>query len=235
MEKIWEENEINISRAQQKKFEIYFELLMEWNQKVNLTAITEKEEVIRKHFVDSALLAKSPLFSPEPGTEVLDVGTGAGFPGMVLAILFPDCSFTLLDSLKKRINFLQILMEKLELNNVQLFHGRAEDFGRDANFRNRFDFVVSRAVAELPLLLEYGIPFVKENGYFVSYKGNNYNKEIKLSENAFRQLTCQLETVETYSLFGKETEKRVFLFIKNKEKTSSKYPRKAGKPKKNPL
>ncbi|MCH5253095.1 MAG: 16S rRNA (guanine(527)-N(7))-methyltransferase RsmG [Lachnospiraceae bacterium] len=235
MEKILKENGLDVSDTQLKQFQTYYELLMEWNQKINLTAITEREEVIRKHFVDSALLSKCPFFDSQSETKILDVGTGAGFPGIVLAILFPQCFFTLLDSLRKRIDFLQLVVERLELKNVHLFHGRAENYGRDTNFRNQYDFVVSRAVAELPLLLEYCVPFVKPGGYFVSYKGRKYQEELQLADNAFRELTCHLEATEAFSLSEEEREKRVLLFIRNNEKTKDKYPRKAGKPKKNPL
>lgn len=231
---IFKENNIKITEEQEGKFRKYYELLTEWNQKVNLTAITEYEEVVRKHFLDSALLMRCEKFCCNKETEILDVGTGAGFPGMVLAVLCPEASFVLLDSLRKRVDFLNLVIEALALENVQVFHGRAEDYGREKDFRNRFDLVVSRAVAELPLLLEYCIPFVKKGGYFVSYKGRKYKEEIELADNAFEQLTCQPETVEHFKLSDTQ-EDRYLVFVRNKDVTNDKYPRKAGKPKKNPL
>ena len=232
--KMFSECNIELSEKQEEQFQSYYELLIEWNEKINLTAITEYEEVIWKHFIDSALLTKSNLYQEEERKNVLDMGTGAGFPGIVLAILSPEKKFTLVDSLQKRIDFLTLVLEKLDLKNVRLFHGRAEDYGQKDIFRNQFDFVVSRAVAELPLLLEYCIPFVKENGYFISYKGKKYKEEIDCSGNAFKELTCQLDKIENYVLKNKE-EERVLLFIRNNAPTNSKYPRRAGKPKKKPL
>lgn len=232
--KIFCECNIELSEKQVQQFQNYYELLIEWNRKINLTAITEYEEVIWKHFIDSALLTKSNLYQEKEKNSILDMGTGAGFPGIVLAILSPEKKFTLVDSLQKRIDFLTIVIKELELENVILFHGRAEDYGQKLNFRNQFDFVVSRAVAELPLLLEYCIPFVKVDGYFISYKGKKYKDEIDCSVNAFKKLTCQIENIEKFVLKNRE-EERILLFIKNNATTNSKYPRRAGKPKKKPL
>lgn len=234
MKTVFLENGIEISDRQEEQFKQYYELLIEWNEKINLTAITEYEEVLRKHFIDSALLVRSEKFKEAKESSVLDMGTGAGFPGIVLAILSPKKKFTLVDSLNKRIDFLKIVIDKLALDNVEVFHGRAEDYGKDENFRNQFDFVVSRAVAELPILLEYCIPFVKVSGYFVPYKAKKYEDEIDSSANAFEKLNCSLEKVEEY-LLPKEEEKRYLLYIRNNEMTDSKYPRRAGKPKKQPL
>lgn len=233
IQKLFSENEITISDKQKQQFQKYFNLLIEWNQRINLTSITDYEEVIWKHFIDSALLTKSSLYKDRERKSVLDLGTGAGFPGMVLAILTPEKHFVLIDSLQKRIDFLSYVVRELRLDNVQVFHGRAEDYGRKENFRNQFDFVVSRAVAELPLLLEYCIPFVKENGYFVSYKSKRYREEIEISEYAFSELTSKLQKVESYYL--KDGDERVLLFIQNLSITNDKYPRRAGKPKKKPL
>lgn len=233
IQKLFSENEITISDKQEQQFQKYFNLLIEWNQRINLTSITDYEEVIWKHFIDSALLTKSSLYKDRERKSVLDLGTGAGFPGIVLAILTPEKHFVLIDSLQKRIDFLSYVIQKLRLDNVQVFHGRAEDYGRKENFRNQFDFVVSRAVAELPLLLEYCIPFVKENGYFVSYKSKRYREEIEISEYAFSELTSKLQKVESYYL--KDGDERVLLIIQNLSITNDKYPRRAGKPKKKPL
>ena len=230
-----EKEHVFLSETQQHQFARYAELLVEWNQKMNLTAIIDYEEVLWKHFVDSALLIRSEIFKNQNfsvETRFLDIGTGVGFPGMVLAILCPECSFTLVDSLQKRIDFLQTVKQELQLKNVELFHGRAENFGKRQEFRNQFDFVVSRAVAELPVLLEFCIPFVKVGGYFISYKGIKQEQEILISDNAFNKLTCKLEKTEQYDLNG---ETRFLLFIRNLELTDSRYPRKEGKPKKQPL
>lgn len=234
IEKIFKENEIQITKEQCRKFEQYYQLLIEWNEKVNLTSIIEYEDVIWKHFIDSALLVKSSRFVKEEDTNVLDVGTGAGFPGIVLAILCPNYQFTLLDSLNKRIDFLKIVQTELNLNNVSLYHGRSEDFGKMEEFRNQFDFVVSRAVAELPILLEYCVPFVKEQGYFVSYKGKKYEEEIQHSQNALKVLNSEVEDVEEYKLRN-DDEKRFLLFVRNLDVTDIHYPRKAGKARKQPL
>lgn len=234
MRQIFKENGIEITEYQERQLQRYYEILTEWNEKINLTAITEYEKVIYKHFLDSALILKSDMFADgfSENTSVLDLGTGAGFPGIVLAILYPGAAYTLVDSLKKRIEFLHIIKDELNLDHVTLYHGRAEDLGRQKEFRNQFDFVVSRAVAELPVLLEYCIPFVKEQGYFISYKGKRYEEEIGISQNAFHKLNVCLERTERYDLFGEE---RYLLFIKNQSLTDSKYPRRAGKVKKKPL
>lgn len=233
--------DIEINDIQEKQLSIYYELLYQWNQKINLTAITEYDKVVRKHFIDSALLIKSPIYTKKKYNRVLDLGTGAGFPGMVLAILRPEDEFILVDSLNKRIDFLNIVIKELGLKNVTAIHGRAEDYGQNENYRESFDFVVSRAVAELPLLLEYCVPFVKVNGYFVSYKGPKYEEEILNASNALHELGTIVDTVESYNV-SRETsgseidvEKRYLVFLKKEKETNSKYPRKAGKPKKKPL
>jgi 16S rRNA (guanine527-N7)-methyltransferase len=190
--------------------------------------------VVRKHFIDSAILVLSEKYKNNSSNDVLDLGTGAGFPGMVLAILRPQDDFTLVDSLNKRTDFLKIVIEELDLYNVQVFHGRAEDYGQNEEFRNQFDFVVSRAVAELPILLEYCIPFTEKNGYFVSYKGPKYKEEIQQAENALKQLSAEVETIEKYEMNDGE-EERYLVFIKNTQLTNEKYPRRAGMPKKKPL
>ncbi len=219
---------------QVEQFEKYYELLIKWNTKINLTAITEYEDVIWKHFFDSAsIMFHVKHLSDCETIRLLDLGTGAGFPGMVLAILFPNWRITLVDSLQKRIDFLKIVVRELGLEHVELYHGRAEDYGRDGQFREQFDYVVSRAVAELPMLLEYCVPFVKMNGFFVSYKGRRYAEEMEQSRNSLSELGCSVETVEPYSLG--DGEERFLLFIRKNESTKEKYPRKPGKIKKQPL
>ena len=232
MRQIFKENEIDITEDQEKQLRRYYELLTQWNEKINLTAITEYQKVICKHFLDSAMILKSDIFTNKESGSVLDLGTGAGFPGIVLAILHPQYTYTLVDSLKKRIEFLHIIKSELKLDHVILHHGRAEDLGKQEKFRNQFDFVVSRAVAELPVLLEYCIPFVKEKGYFVSYKGKKYEEEIEISQNALQILNALIESTEQYKISGEE---RCLLFIRNQSLTDSRYPRRAGKVKKNPL
>lgn len=233
MKKVFGKYDIFLDVEEEKKLEDYYELLLEWNQKVNLTSIVERQDVIWKHFLDSSLIMKSNLWKKEEMQNVLDVGTGAGFPGMVLAILNPEKKFVLLDSLNKRVDFLKLTAEQLQLENVTAVHGRAEVYGRNKEFRNQFDFVVSRAVAELPVLMEYCIPFVKKDGYFVSYKGKKQEEEVSQSSNAFKELTAEFDHLEQFEL--REGEKRYFLYIKNCCETNERYPRKEGRPKKKPL
>lgn len=233
MKEIFEKYGISLSEQQEGQLKQYYDLLVEWNKKINLTSILEYEEVIWKHFLDSSLIMLSEEWKSDDNEKVMDVGTGAGFPGMVLAILNPKKRFVLLDSLNKRIEFLNLVKKELKLENVEIYHGRAEVFGRKEEFRNQFDIVVSRAVAELPILMEYCIPFVKKEGYFISYKGKKQKEEIESSENAFSKLSSSFVKAEEYEL--RENEKRYLLFIKNNEITDSKYPRKEGKPKKKPL
>ena len=216
-----------------EKLERYYQLLLEWNEKINLTSIVEKEDVIWKHFLDSALIMKSETWKEIEKKKILDVGTGAGFPGMVLAILNQDEEFVLLDSLRKRVDFLKLVIDQLQLKNVEAIHGRAEVYGRNVNYRNQFDFVLSRAVAELPVLMEYCIPFVKKDGFFVSYKGKKQEEEVNQSTNAFQELTSQFDHLEQFEL--RESEMRYLLYIKNNCETNEKYPRREGKPKKKPL
>ena len=166
--------------------------------------------------------------------KVLDLGTGAGFPGMVLAILCPDYEFVLADSLNKRIEFLKVVINRLQIHNVSVIHGRAEELGRNENFRNQFDYVVSRAVAELPVLLEYCIPFVKRNGYFVSYKSGSSDEEIQQAEKAVNILGGKIEKTDKFLL--PETDMgRALVNIKKIKITPAKYPRKAGMPSREPL
>lgn len=233
MKKIFETYGIVLSQQQEKMLNTYYELLVSENEKMNLTSITEYEDVIWKHFLDSSFLMLDDIWRKSNSARVLDVGTGAGFPGMVLAILNPDKKFVLLDSLNKRIDFLQKVIEALSLKNVETFHGRAETFGRKEEFRNQFDFVVSRAVAELPVLMEYCIPFVKKEGYFISYKGKRQEEEIEKASHAFTELGAVFRYCKKYRL--REEEERYLLFIQNNELTKDKYPRKDGKPKKKPL
>ena len=233
MKEIFASYSIPISDEQVQRLEKYYQLLLEWNKKVNLTSITEYEDVVWKHFLDSSLIMLSEEWKESSDASVLDVGTGAGFPGMVLAILNPEKKFTLLDSLSKRVDFLNIVIKELSLENVKTFHGRAENFGRMENFRNQFDFVISRAVAELPILMEYCVPFVKRNGLFISYKGKRQKEEIDRAKHAFEELDASFNHLQEFVL--QNGEKRYLLFIQIEGETKEKYPRKEGKPKKRPL
>ncbi len=233
MKKIFETYGIVLSQQQEKMLNTYYELLVSENEKMNLTSITEYEDVIWKHFFDSSFLMLDDIWKKSNSARVLDVGTGAGFPGMVLAILNPDKKFVLLDSLNKRIDFLQKVIEELSLKNVETFHGRAETFGRKEEFRNQFDLALSRAVANMSTLSEYCIPFVKKEGYFISYKGKRQEEEIEKASHAFTELGAVFRYCKKYRL--REEEERYLLFIQNNELTKDKYPRKDGKPKKKPL
>lgn len=215
-----------------KKFDVYYELLIEWNKKVNLTAITEYEDVVRKHFIDSVLICTFLDF--KTGTRIIDIGTGAGFPGIPLKILNPDCSITLLDSLNKRIKFLDTVISELGLSDIECIHGRAENVAREKEYRASFDFSVSRAVANLSTLCEYCIPFLKERGKFISYKSEKSDDEIKESENAVKCLNSEITSVKKVLLPDTDIVRK-FVVIENKKKVSGKYPRKAGIPAKDPL
>jgi 16S rRNA (guanine(527)-N(7))-methyltransferase GidB len=224
---------IDINDKQVNKFNKYYSLLIEWNKKINLTTITDYEDVIKKHFLDSVLLLKvlkKDLFTLK---NIIDVGTGAGFPGVPLAIMLPDAKFTLVDSLNKRIQFLNEVIEILEIDNINLIHARAEELGGDANYREKYDICVSRAVAALPLLLEYCSPFIKKEGVLYMYKSVKVEEEIYSAENALSILNCSIN--KNILLSDENNFIRYILEIEKKEATPDKYPRKPGKAKKAPL
>lgn len=231
--KQFQDYNIILTDEQVKKFRLYYELLIEWNEKINLTAITEYSEVIKKHFLDSCLLLKEYNEANFKEKSIIDIGTGAGFPGIPLAILLSDTSFTLVDSLNKRIDFLKIVTEKLGLTNVTLYHGRAEDFGKNKDFREKYDYCVSRAVAALPLLLEYCSPFIVKNGSLLLYKSKKVSQEIEEASNALSLLNCIVS--KNIQLVDEDDFERYILQIDKVDNTPDKYPRKAGKPKKKPL
>ena len=212
-------------------FETYFDLLISWNDKINLTAITDENGVLYKHFLDSLSLMK---YTDLAGMKILDVGTGAGFPGIPLAIMNPDAEFVLLDSLNKRITYLNEVINSLGLTNVKCFHGRAEDFAYKKDFRESFDIVVSRAVANLSTLSEYCIPFVKKGGKFISYKSEKSDEEIKSALKAISILGGKKSEIFNYDLNYDDTVHRLVIVDKVK-KTGRHYPRKAGTPSKSPL
>lgn len=228
---------IEISDDQINCFEKYYELLIEKNKVMNLTAITDKEDVIVKHFIDSIALIPYLLdkgININNKLKIIDIGTGAGFPGLPLKIMMPDVKFTLLDSLNKRVSFLNEVIDELELKDIEALHGRAEDYASDNKYREKYDICVSRAVANLSTLSEYCIPFVKEDGFFISYKAGESEEEINNSKNAIKILGGKINKVEEFVLPGTDAS-RVFVFIRKQELTDKKYPRKAGVPAKKPL
>lgn len=232
LEDCLEKLNISIDEDQKSKFSKYYSLLLEKNKVMNLTRITDEEEIIIKHFVDSLMIAK--VAEMEKVESLIDVGTGAGFPGIPIKIMWPEIKVTLLDSLDKRVGFLQKVIEELNLEGAKAIHGRAEDFGQDDNYREKFDLCASRAVADLSVLSEYCIPFVKEQGEFISYKADGSEEEIHNAKNAIEVLGGCLERIATETIPGTDI-KRQFAVIRKIEKTDSKYPRKAGKPSKKPL
>ena len=223
---------VTISDEQIRQFLKYYEMLVEWNEVMNLTAITEYDEVMKKHFVDSISLCKA--YDVSQKKTVIDVGTGAGFPGLALKIAFPNLQVTLLDSLNKRVNFLNEVIEKLGLKDVTAVHGRAEDYAKQKEHREKYDFCVSRAVANLSTLSEYCIPFVKEGGSFISYKSGKIDEELAQAENAVKILGGKVQDVVKFPLMGTDMD-RSFVVIKKVKTTAKKYPRKAGLPSKEPL
>ena len=208
------------------------ELILSWNEKINLTSITDEEEMYIKHFIDSYMITKIDIKLKKK--RILDVGTGAGFPGIPLALLYKDASFTLVDSLNKRINFLEIVKSDLSLDNVELIHARAEDLAKDADYRQQFDVVLSRAVSNLSVLLEYTLPFVRIGGHFIAYKGSNYKREMGMAENALDILGGEIVKVVDVELpiLG---DLRSFIIVEKVKDTPFRYPRKPGKAEKNPL
>ena len=235
-EKGLEQLSITLSGEQKQQFLTYYEYLVEKNKVMNLTAITEYEEVITKHFLDSLAVVKTSCFKPEKlaGKRLIDIGTGAGFPGIPLKIAFPELEILLLDSLNKRINFLNEVTEMLGLTNINTVHGRAEDYAKQKGYRESFDFCVSRAVANLSTLSEYCIPFVKQGGCFISYKSGSVDQELIQAEKAVKILGGQREEVVRFSLADTDMD-RSFVVIHKAKPTSKKYPRKAGLPSKEPL
>ncbi|MGI6095931.1 MAG: 16S rRNA (guanine(527)-N(7))-methyltransferase RsmG [Lachnospiraceae bacterium] len=234
LEKSCRELGIALSEQQKKQFIQYYELLTEWNKVMNLTGITQWEEVQMKHFVDSLSIVKGMDMSQIH--TLVDVGTGAGFPGVPIKIVFPHIRVVLLDSLNKRLKFLQEVIDQLSLKEIETVHGRAEDIAKKPEYRDRFDLSVSRAVSRLCSLSEYCLPFVRQGGYFVSYKGGKAEEEIQESKKAISVLGGKLERVIEFS-FEDQTEniERSLVMIKKIKATPKKYPRKAGLPTKEPI
>lgn len=217
---------------QQNQFMDYFDMLIETNKVMNLTSITDEDEVMVKHFIDSLLIVES--IDLNKIENLIDVGTGAGFPGIPIKIMFPNIKVTLLDSLNKRLKFLNDVIDKLELENICTIHGRAEDLGHKAEYREKYDLCVSRAVANLSTLSEYCIPFVKVNGMFASYKASGSNEETDEAKKAINVLGAKIDKEETFELPCSDMERKIVV-IKKEKNTPKKFPRKAGTPSKEPI
>ena len=223
---------ISLNQKQIEQFLRYYEILIERNKVMNLTSITEFEEVIVKHFLDS--LAIVNICDIEQVKTIIDIGTGAGFPGIPLKIAFPHLEVVLLDSLKKRVTFLEEVAQEIKIENIVALHGRAEDFASKTEYREQFDLCVSRAVAKLNTLSEYCLPFVKEGGSFISYKSGKIAEEITQAKLAVKILGGEIISKEVFNLLDTDME-RSFVVIKKRQRTPNKYPRKAGLPGKEPL
>ena len=223
---------IILTDKQREQFDRYYELLIEWNKVMNLTGITDYDEVILKHFIDSLML--SEICDMSNVSAMIDVGTGAGFPGIPIKIVYPHINAILLDSLNKRLKFLNTVIEELGLESVQTLHGRAEDYARKTEYRESFDLCVSRAVANLSTLSEYCLPFVKKDGTFISYKGGASDQEVKQAERAVDLLGGKVETIYKFTLPGTDMG-RTLVEIKKIKNPPRRYPRKAGQPAKEPL
>lgn len=225
-----EKLEIELDEKQIEKFYDYMNLMIEWNKKINLTAIVKPEEIIVKHFVDSLTISKYI----KEGAQLIDVGTGAGFPGIPLKIYREDIEVVLLDSLSKRINFLKEVVERINLDKVTTIHGRAEEFGHNKEYREKFDVATSRAVANMSTLSEYLIPFVKIDGSIIVMKGSEIEQEINESKKAIKILGGVITDKKEFNLPSTDIKRNIIL-IKKEKKTINKYPRKAGTPSKEPL
>ena len=221
-----------LTDRQKEQYERYFELLVEWNEKINLTAITEKDEVYLKHFYDSIAPILQGLIENQP-IRLLDIGAGAGFPSLPMKILFPELDVTIIDSLNKRINFLHLLAEELDLSGVHFYHGRAEDFAQDKAFRAQFDLVTARAVARMQVLSELTIPYLKVGGRLLALKASNAPEELEEAKNALNLLFSKVEDNLQYELPNGDP--RYITVVEKKKETPNKYPRKAGLPNKRPL
>lgn len=222
--------DILFNDEQLNKFYNYMNLLLEWNEKINLTAITNPEEIVLKHFIDSLTINKYI----EKNKNIVDVGTGAGFPGIPLKIYRPDVKVTLVDSLNKRIIFLNEVIDNLKLSDIYTVHSRIEDFGKDKKYREKFDYVTARAVANLSVLSEYLIPITKVNGKCICMKGSEIEEEVDNSKNAIKILGGKIEKIEKFDLPNTDISRNLVIINKIRN-TPNKYPRKAGIPAKEPL
>ena len=228
------QHNIVLTQEQLEQFEWYYQLLIQWNERMNLTAITDREEVYLKHFYDSLM----PLWlTPEafqPSVGVVDIGAGAGFPSIPLKIVRPDLHITMVDSLNKRITFLNEVIERLHLTNIEAKHSRAEDFGHDSAYRENYGIAIARAVASLSVLAEYCVPLVQKGGYFIAMKGQKAQEELSNASTALDKLGAKYISSRTQLLPIEESEREILL-IKKVLNTPRKYPRKAGMPSKKPL
>lgn len=227
-----EQKGISLSNEQLQQFERYYELLVEWNEKMNLTSITEKKEVYLKHFYDS--ISAAFYFDFSKPLSICDVGAGAGFPSIPLKICFPHLHISIVDSLKKRITFLEHLASELKLTNVAFYHDRAETFGKNKEFRESFDLVTARAVARLSVLSELCLPLVKVEGHFLALKASSAEEELEKAQKAVKTLGGTLEEMNNFSLPIEESERNIIVIRKDRP-TPKKYPRKPGTPNKMPL
>lgn len=223
---------LNLTEDQISAFNKYYELLYEWNKKINLTAITEPKDVAIKHMVDSLSCFKADLF--KENTSLIDVGTGAGFPGLPLKIFYPSLKLTLLDSLNKRVKFLQLVVDELGLKDVEVIHARSEEAARNKKYREKFDLATARAVARLPIICEYCLPFVKEGGTFIALKGRQYEEEATQAQKAIKVLGGEIADIMPVKL-PEIDDKRAVIYIKKIKSTPKTYPRKAGTPERNPI
>lgn len=223
---------IQLDDNKRNQFMEFYKLLIEWNQYMNLTAITEYEEVVEKHFVDSLSIVKAINLCEKE--NIIDIGTGAGFPGIPIKIIYPHLKVTLLDSLNKRVKFLNTIIEKLELKNINVIHGRAEDYAKQKEYREKYELCVSRAVANLSTLSEYCIPYISVGGMFISYKSDEIDEELLKSKNAVKILGAKISDVIRFQLPGTDI-RRSFIKIEKIKNTPKIYPRRAGIPGKEPL
>ena len=232
LKKIFENLNIEYAGEKERQLIRYMEEILERNQHINLTAITDRKEFIQKHYIDSWLCVASEEF--RNAKTIMDVGTGGGFPGVPLAICFPEKQFTLIDSLNKRIKIINELCGSLEIHNVQAVHGRAEELARRKDMRDAFDLCVSRAVANMSTLCEYCLPFVKEGGVFIAYKGPDCRQELDAARRAIKEMSGSLLRVESPQIAGAPFSHKL-IYIEKVKPTASKYPRKAGTPSKEPV
>ncbi|WP_138204201.1 16S rRNA (guanine(527)-N(7))-methyltransferase RsmG [Haloimpatiens lingqiaonensis] len=223
---------VDFNEDKYNKFILYKDMIKEWNKKINLTAITEDEEIVKKHFIDSFKIFKFEKL--KECKKIIDIGTGAGFPGIPMKIVKENLEITLLDSLKKRITFLDEVINNLKLENVETIHGRAEDFAKDKKYREQYDAVVSRAVANMTVLSEFCIPFVKKGGYFVALKGPAITEELEEAQKAIKILGGKIQQIIEVDIDGSDLRHNLVVVKKIKE-TPKAYPRKAGVVSKKPL